>query len=197
MRREDEIQRAIIIGFHYEDVDKRREEFHPQGTRSHKTVQVVGKELLPFIDKTFPTYKVGNARILMGDSLAGSIALLTALTYPTIFSQVAMLSPHSDETVIDKFNKCIHSELSIWRYWFRRRRFCFANNWRTCKLLTPNRDLATVIKDKGLTYHYLEFEGGHNWKSWKPLLSDILKYYLSDELITQESMRFNYLYFNR
>ena len=51
----------------------------------------------------------------MGDSLVGSIALLTALTYPTIFSQVAMLSPHSDETVIDKFNKCIqYSELSIW-----------------------------------------------------------------------------------
>lgn len=26
-----------------------------------------------------------------------------------------MLSPHSDETVIDKFNKCIqYSELSIW-----------------------------------------------------------------------------------
>ena len=71
------------------------------------------------------------------------------------------------------------------RYWFRRN-FAY-NNWRTCKLLTPNRDLATVIKDKGLTYHYLEFEGGHNWKSWKPLLSDILKYYLSDELITQES----------
>lgn len=35
LRREDEIQRAIIVGFHYEDVDKRREEFHPQGTRSH------------------------------------------------------------------------------------------------------------------------------------------------------------------
>ena len=33
-----------------------------RGTRSHKTVQVVGKELLPFIDKTFPTYKVGNAK---------------------------------------------------------------------------------------------------------------------------------------
>lgn len=135
MRREDEIQRAIIIGFHYEDVDKRREEFHPQGTRSHKTVQVVGKELLPFIDKTFPTYKVGNARILMGDSLAGSIALLTALTYPTIFSQVAMLSPHSDETVIDKFNKCIqYSELSIWHAIGLEEEDFACQQLRTCKL---------------------------------------------------------------
>ena len=189
LRREDEIQRAIIIGFHYEDVDKRREEFHPQGTRSHKTVQVVGKELLPFIDKTFPTYKVGNARILMGDSLAGSIALLTALTYPTMFSQVAMLSPHSDESVIDKFNKCIqYSELSIWHaIGLEEEDFALPTTGERANFLTPNRDLATVIKDKGLTYHYLEFEGRHNWKSWKPLLSDILKYYLSDELITQES----------
>lgn len=38
----------------------------------------------------------------MGDSLAGSIALLTALTYPTIFSQVAMLSPQYDEVVKEK-----------------------------------------------------------------------------------------------
>ena len=60
------------------------EEFHPQGTRSHKTVQVVGKELLPFIDKTFPTYKVGNARILMGDSLAGS-STFNRLDLPNYF----------------------------------------------------------------------------------------------------------------
>lgn len=33
--------------FHYEDVEKRREEFHPQGSRSQKTIQSVVKELLP------------------------------------------------------------------------------------------------------------------------------------------------------
>ncbi|HDC3259749.1 TPA: esterase family protein, partial [Staphylococcus aureus] len=89
--KEARIDDAIIVGFHYEDVDKRREEFHPQGSRSHLTIQSVGKEILPFIDSTFSTLKVGNARLLVGDSLAGSIALLTALTYPTIFSRVAML----------------------------------------------------------------------------------------------------------
>ncbi|MDT3920987.1 alpha/beta hydrolase-fold protein, partial [Staphylococcus aureus] len=100
--KEARIDDAIIVGFHYEDVDKRREEFHPQGSRSHLTIQSVGKEILLFIDSTFSTLKVGNARLLVGDSLAGSIALLTALTYPTIFSRVAMLSPHSDEKVLDK-----------------------------------------------------------------------------------------------
>ena len=105
--KEARIDDAIIVGFHYEDVDKRREEFHPQGSRSHLTIQSVGKEILPFIDSTFSTLKVGNARLLVGDSLAGSIALLTALTYPTIFSRVAMLSPHSDEKVLDKITLSI------------------------------------------------------------------------------------------
>ena len=40
----------------------------------HRVLEVIKPYKLlvkssPFIDKTFPTYKVGNARILMGDSL--------------------------------------------------------------------------------------------------------------------------------
>ena len=36
LRKEEHIERAIIVGFHYEDVEKRREEFHPQGSRSQR-----------------------------------------------------------------------------------------------------------------------------------------------------------------
>lgn len=156
--KEARIDDAIIVGFHYEDVDKRREEFHPQGSRSHLTIQSVGKEILPFIDSTFSTLKVGNARLLVGDSLAGSIALLTALTYPTIFSRVAMLSPHSDE-----------------------KDFTLPTNGKRADFLTPNRELAEQIKKYNITYYYDEFEGGHQWKDWKPLLSDILLYFFSNQ----------------
>lgn len=115
LRKDNDIQRAIIVGFHYEDVDKRREEFHPSGSRSHLTVQAVGKEILPYVDSTFPTYKVGNARLLIGDSLAGSIALMTALTYPTIFSQVAMLSPMYNQNIKQKLESCDdRKQLTLW-----------------------------------------------------------------------------------
>lgn len=106
LQQQGEVDRAIIVGFHYEDVEKRREEFHPQGERAHLTVKAIAKELLPFIERQFPTYKVGNSRLLIGDSLAASIALLTSLTYPTIFSQVALLSPHHDHVVKDKLEVC-------------------------------------------------------------------------------------------
>ncbi|MEB7434085.1 esterase family protein [Staphylococcus pasteuri] len=184
LRKDQEIQRAIIVGFHYESVEKRREEFHPQGSRSHLTVKAIGKELLPFIDATFPTYKVGNARLLMGDSLAGSIALLTSLTYPTIFSQVAMLSPQYDDIIKEKLIDCETKEqLSIWHaIGLEEEDFTLPTNGKRANFLTPNRELNQLIKQYHVKYEYQEFDGGHNWKSWKPMLGDILKYFLNEEI---------------
>ena len=59
----------------------------------------MGKEIL-YIDATFPTYKVGNTRLLIGDSLAGSIALM--MTYPTILVRVALLGPMYNENIKKK-----------------------------------------------------------------------------------------------
>ncbi len=184
LRKDQEIQRAIIVGFHYESVEKRREEFHPQGSRSHLTIKAIGKELLPFIDATFPTYKVGNARLLMGDSLAGSIALLTSLTYPTIFSQVAMLSPQYDDIIKEKLIDCETKEqLSIWHaIGLEEEDFTLPTNGERANFLTPNRELNQLIKQYHVKYEYQEFDGGHNWKSWKPMLGDILKYFLNEEI---------------
>ncbi|MEK5198170.1 esterase family protein [Staphylococcus sp. FSL H8-0121] len=184
LRKDQEIQRAIIVGFHYESVEKRREEFHPQGSRSHLTVKAIGKELLPFIDATFSTYKVGNARLLMGDSLAGSIALLTSLTYPTIFSQVAMLSPQYDDIIKEKLIDCETKEqLSIWHaIGLEEEDFTLPTNGKRANFLTPNRELNQLIKQYHVKYEYQEFDGGHNWKSWKPMLGDILKYFLNEEI---------------
>jgi hypothetical protein len=37
--------------------------------------------------------------------------VLTSLTYPSIFSQIAMFSPHSDHTVLEKFETCKLNEV--------------------------------------------------------------------------------------
>ncbi len=50
--KEARIDDAIIVGFHYEDVDKRRE-IHPQGSRSHLTIQSVGKEMCHLLTRRF------------------------------------------------------------------------------------------------------------------------------------------------
>lgn len=62
----------------------------------------MGKEILPYIDATFPTYKVGNTRLLIGDSLAGSIAFNDCNDLPNYFSRVALLSPMYNENIKKK-----------------------------------------------------------------------------------------------
>ncbi|PTE27170.1 alpha/beta hydrolase-fold protein, partial [Staphylococcus equorum] len=184
LRETNEIEKAIFVGFHYEDVDKRRAEFHPQGARTHLTVKAVANEILPFIDRTFPTYKVGNARILLGDSLAGSVALMTALSYPRIFSQVGLLSPQHDEVIQTLIERCqFQEQLTIWHaVGLEEEDFELPTNGKRADFLTPNRELKSIIEANNFTHHYIEFEGGHRWKSWKHLLDDLLKYFLSDNI---------------
>ncbi|MCC3696987.1 esterase family protein, partial [Staphylococcus epidermidis] len=184
LREEQSIQRAIIVGFHYEDVEKRREEFHPSGSRSNLTIKAMGKEILPYIDATFPTYKVGNTRLLIGDSLAGSIALMTAMTYPTIFSRVALLSPMYNENIKKKIDTCMNKgQLTIWHaIGLEEADFILPTNGKRANFLTPNRELNQLIKEDNIEYFYKEFNGGHHWKSWKPLLGDILLQFLGDPI---------------
>ena len=64
LREEQSIQRAIIVGFHYEDVEKRREEFHPSGSRSNLTIKAMGKEILPYIDAFSRKYRFNDCNDL-------------------------------------------------------------------------------------------------------------------------------------
>ncbi len=183
LRRDYAVERVIIVGFHYENVEKRRTEFHPQGEKAANTVRAVAQELLPWIDETFPTYRVGNARLLLGDSLAGSIALLTALSYPRVMSQVGMLSPHYDEVVESLFQRCqFKNDLTIWHVVGKEEiDFELPTSGERADFLTPNRALSRLIASTSATYHYEELDGGHNWKTWKKELPALLKYFLSNQ----------------
>jgi len=182
LRTNDEIERAIIVGVHYEDVDKRRTEFHPDGEYRKETSQFVVKELCPYIDKTFSTLKVGNARMLLGDSLAASIALMTCLEYPHHFSQAGLFSPMINDTVIEAFNNCSSKHLLTIKHYIGKEEDSFKLiSGDMADFLTPNRSFSERVKQEDLTYEYTELDGGHTWKTWKPELPNMLSYFLSHQ----------------
>ncbi|EGQ3903728.1 esterase family protein [Staphylococcus pseudintermedius] len=182
LRKNGEVERAIIVGLHYQNVKMRHMEFHPEGEKAAQTVQAVANEILPWIDENFATYKVGNARILLGDSLAGSIALLTALSYPRVMSQVDLLSPHYDDIVKLIFNRCqFKSELNIWHAVGKEEiDFKLPTSGERADFLTPNRTLKDLFESQQMTYYYEELDGGHNWKTWQKELPKMLTYFLSN-----------------
>lgn len=182
LRLNDSIEKSIIVGVHYEDVKNRRREFHPDGELRKEMSQFVVKELTPFIDKTYATLKVGNARILLGDSLAGSIALLTALEYPHHFSQVGMFSPLINETVTQAFENCQQSSLLNIKHYIGKEEDNFELiSGGYADFLTPNRAFSKKLIKTDITYEYDELDGGHTWKTWKPQLDNMLNYFLSNQ----------------
>ncbi|MGK9045046.1 alpha/beta hydrolase [Mammaliicoccus vitulinus] len=182
LRTADKVERSIIVGVHYEDVELRRKEFHPDGEHRKEMSQFVVKELCPYIDKTFSTLKVGNARILLGDSLAASIALVTALEYPHHFSQVGLFSPLINDTVTEKFQNCSAKDLLTIKHYIGKQEDSFKLiSGDMADFLTPNRAFSESLKQSNITYNYEELDGGHTWKTWKPELGNMLSYFLSHQ----------------
>lgn len=60
------------------------------------------KELKPFIDKNFSTYKDKNHTFIAGSSMGGLISLYAICEYPNIFSGAACISTHSPMIAPDK-----------------------------------------------------------------------------------------------
>ena len=96
-----EIENLIIIGIPYKDVGDRRNKYHPDGEQHQQYIRFLAHELVPFLDREFPTYHMGTTRALIGDSLGATVSLMTALHYPHTFGKVILQSPYVDDQVIE------------------------------------------------------------------------------------------------
>jgi enterochelin esterase family protein len=55
-----EIERSIIIGIPYKNVQERRLTYHPEGSKFEAYKRFLANELVPFADSEYPTYQVGS-----------------------------------------------------------------------------------------------------------------------------------------
>ncbi|WP_301107775.1 alpha/beta hydrolase-fold protein [Sporosarcina sp.] len=166
---EEMIEPAIIVGIPYKTVAERRRMYHPEGDRHQAYIRFLAHELIQYIDESYPTYQMGATRMLIGDSLAASISLLTAAKYPNCFGKVALHSPFVNEQVL----KAVESikdpaALSIYHVIGKEETNVPTTADGRLDFLTPNRELHELIKKRGFPYFYEELEGDHTWKSWQP-----------------------------
>src|SRR5699024_8857363 len=112
---------------------------------------------------------MGKSRILMGDSLAGTFALLTALRYPNTFGKVILHSPYIDEAVMEKVKEAKDvTALDIYHVIGEKEDEAKLSDNTVFDLLTPNRELKDYLTSKGPNYIYHELENGeHTWKYWQ------------------------------
>ena len=173
--KEDKIENIIIVGIPYKDIDDRRKKYHPEGEQHEAYIRFLAHELVPFLDKEFPTYQMGMGRALLGDSLGATVSLLTALQYPNTFGKVILQSPMVNETVLEKVRKTEHPHLlSVYHVVGNEETEVHIKPNDVRDFLTPNRELSTLFKKQNFLYYYDEFAGNHTWKFWQPDLYQAL-----------------------
>ena len=166
---EEAIENLIIVGVPYKNVKDRRDKYHPDGSQHAAYIRFLAQELVPYIDEKYPTYQVGMGRSLIGDSLAATVSLMTALAYPNTFGKVIMHSPLVNEEVLDKVKK--HEDVhafSLYHVIGTEEKAVKTGDGLLTHFITPNRESHNLIKNKGFLTFYDELRGDHTWKLWQP-----------------------------
>ncbi|MGE8205278.1 alpha/beta hydrolase [Heyndrickxia sp. NPDC080065] len=171
-----EIGNLIIVGIPYKNVHDRRKKYHPDGEQNDAYIRFLAHELVPYLDQEYPTFQMGNGRVLIGDSLGATVSLMTAVKYPNIFGKVILQSPLVDEKVLHAVTN--HSNphlLDVYHIIGKGETEVTTTNGSIQDFLTPNRELHQLFQKKGFQNFYEEFDGNHTWKFWQPDLKRALK----------------------
>ncbi|WP_047982358.1 alpha/beta hydrolase [Ornithinibacillus contaminans] len=163
------IENTVFVGIHYKDREDRLRKYHPAGEQHAAYTKFLVKEVVPLLDDFLPTYHMGGTRALMGDSLAGTLALVTAINYPHTFGKVIMQSPLVDDMVLESVRNADHLHgLEIYHTIGTAETSVETTLKPDVDFLTPNRALNELLGQKGLTYTYKEIPDGiHTWKYWQ------------------------------
>ncbi|WJY28912.1 MULTISPECIES: alpha/beta hydrolase [Sporosarcina] len=165
----EEIENVIVVGIPYKSVSERRRMYHPDGDRQKDYIRFLAHELVPYIDEHYPTYQIGGGRALIGDSLAATVSLQTALQYPNCFSRVILQSPYIDGKVLDAIENAKSPQtLSVYHIVGEGETEVATTADGTQDFLTPNREAKKLFENRGFPYFYEEFKGEHTWKYWQP-----------------------------
>lgn len=176
LMKEKEIENMIIVGIPYKDVQDRWKKYHPAGEQHQAYIRFLALELVPFLDEILPTYQMGMGRALIGDSLAATVSLMSALQFPHTFGKVILQSPYVDDTVIEAVENFDQPHLlSIYHIIGKLETEVKTTSNQIENFLSPNREMNVVIESKAFPYFYEEFEGNHTWTYWQPDLKRALK----------------------
>lgn len=172
----NKIKCTIFVGIHYKDKFDRSTKYHPDGKQQNDYSSFLARELVPLLDETFSTEMTGSCRTLMGDSLAGSLALTTAIKFPHTFGKVIMQSPYIDDDLLNHVKNAQDMFLTdIYHTIGAKETAVNTTSGEVIDFIIPNRELSTFLSTKEINYQYKENPNGeHTWKYWQKELPEIL-----------------------
>ncbi|MGN7477117.1 alpha/beta hydrolase [Solibacillus silvestris] len=169
------IDNTIIVGVPYKNYEDRKRKYTPKGDQFDAYMRFLAHELVPYLDEEFSTAQIGGGRALIGDSMAATISLMTAVHYPNIFGKAILQSPYVDEHVLQAVRSAKNIEiLSLYHIIGLQENEVVLKDNSVKDFLTPNRELHELFVQLGVETFYEEFDGNHTWTYWKPDLKRAL-----------------------
>ncbi len=172
-----EIEPFIIVGV---DVDKKKRtaEYSPDGSLHEAYVRFFAEEMLPFVEERYPVRRERSERLLVGDSLGGTVSLHLALRYPDIWSRVLSLSGAFYEA--SQQLAALEQELG----WLQLYQYVglqetdYQTDTGIYDFVTLNREMRELLEAKGAGILYTEKDGKHQWGFWQREIPDGLKHFM-------------------
>ncbi|WP_027962943.1 alpha/beta hydrolase [Halalkalibacillus halophilus] len=176
LHKDGTIENTIFAGIHYKDRYDRWDKYHPDSEKQEDYMRFLRFEVVPVLDKELPSYHVKSCRILMGDSLGGTVSLMTALKYPNTFGKVIMQSPYVDERLKQMVQDTDEIDtMSIYHTIGNAEEKVETTNGEIDDFLNPNLELQELLKDKVADYEFHQLEGEHTWKQWQKDLPNAIQ----------------------
>ncbi len=155
-------------------IDNRNPDFLRENRRARqffcneKYIRFVTDELVPVIDRDYPTAGNAASRTMLGLSFGGLNAACFGLHAHNTFGGIAMQSPamHPVPTIWQAYEDSTRLPLKV---------FLSTGNRQDNEART--RRLRDILQAKDYPMRYLEVPYGHNWNNWKPLLDDVLTWF--------------------
>ena len=123
-------------------------------------------ELLPTIDKEFPSSAVRDDRVVLGLSFGGRNSACFGLMAYDSFAGIAMQSPANSEMMEEmRFQYMAQEKLPL--------KF-FMSVGTVNDNTQAGRQFMETLKFQGYDLTYCEVNEGHDWDNWEPLLDDVL-----------------------
>lgn len=172
---------VIIVGIDVQKKD-RTDEYAVQGSKHHAYMSFIVEELIPFVEANYPVKQERLHRILIGDSLGGTVSLDLALEYPHLFSKVISLSGAFFEPSLAKIREKEElTNLDIWML-VGTGETAVETHLGTFDFLDWNRQAKILLEEKGATLTYTEKEGEHIWGFWQKELPVALQHFFKQSI---------------
>jgi len=173
------VEPFLIVGVDV-DMPNRTEEYAPDGRRFESYCEFFVDELMPFVESRYPVRTGGGDRILVGDSLGGTVSLHLSLQVPDLIQKVIALSGAFLESSVPAVEAAGDlRRLQLYQL-IGTEETAVETSRGTFDFLAANRRMKALLEARGASVRYVEKAGKHIWGFWQNELPDALRWALGE-----------------